>query len=238
MSISKENQSISWLPYMERTLNYNNWVFNNFKEHLGNRILDIGSGCGTFIEYYKNKSLVLSVDPSTEANRSLKKRFSGYNNIEIVKSDINDEAMLIYAKQMSIDTIVCLNVLEHISDDRFAIENIKKTLKSGGKLIIYVPAMKVIYGTLDKALGHYRRYDKGEFEKLLRAAGFSIVSSRYMNFLGALSWFLYSKILKKTIPAEARIIFYDNYLVPVVSRVESFIKFPFGQSLLIIARAD
>jgi 2-polyprenyl-3-methyl-5-hydroxy-6-metoxy-1,4-benzoquinol methylase len=231
----KEDHSTSWLPYMEQTINYNNWVYSNYKKYLGQRILDIGSGFGTFVEYYKDKEIVLCVEPSTDACGFLLDRFAGMDNIVLLSTDVNDDVVIERAKELSIDTIVCLNVLEHIKDDKLVISNMNNVLKTGGKLILYVPAMKMIYGTLDVALYHHRRYDKSELEKMLKEAGFEILSSRYMNFLGVLSWFIYSRVLKRSIPAEGRILFYDKYLVPIVSFIEKIIRPPFGQSLLIIA---
>jgi len=230
------SSSTSWLPYMMRTTNYNNWVFGMFKKYVGKRIVDIGSGYGTFINYIKDREYIISVEPSKYCYEHLKKTFSDNKNIRIINGDLNDDT----AKELSaknIDTVICLNVLEHIENDRKTIQNINKCLKPGGKFILYVPALSFIYGTLDESLGHYRRYNKKALEKMIESNGFKIISSRYMNFLGAFSWFVYSKILRKRMPAEKRIIFYDKYLVPILSMIESIVRMPFGQSLLMVCEA-
>jgi len=221
---------------MMRTTNYNNWVFGMFEKYVGKRIVDIGSGYGTFINYIKDREYLISIEPSKDCYEHLKKTFSDNKNISIINGDLNDDI----AKELSaknIDTVICLNVLEHIENDRKTIQNINKCLKPGGKFILYVPALSFIYGTLDESLGHYRRYNKKTLEKMIESNGFKIISSRYMNFLGAFSWFVYSKILRKRMPAEKRIIFYDKYLVPLLSMIESIVRMPFGQSLLMICEA-
>jgi len=228
------NSSTSWLPYMTKTNNYNNWIFEQYKGYIGKRIVDIGSGYGTFLDYIKDRDLVFSVDPSKESYDQLKQDYASFHNIVLIHEDFNNGAVLDRLRDEKIDTFICLNVLEHIEDDELTLKNIHKCLVKGGRLILYVPALSMIYGTLDISLGHFRRYNKKELESKINALGFKIIKSRYVNFLGAFSWFLYSKVLKKSMPAEKRILFYDKYLVPVVSFIEGVISLPFGQSLMII----
>jgi SAM-dependent methyltransferase len=227
----------SWLPYMTKTTNYNNWVFSMYKDFVGKRVLDIGSGYGTFISFISDREYIAAVEPSEECYKYLKAEFSKNKNIDIFKSDINAPELLSKVREKGIDTVICLNVLEHIEDDKKVVRNIRGIMKPGGKFILFVPALKVIYGTLDEALGHYRRYDKKELELMLSEAGFKIVKSRYLNFTGAFSWFLYSRILKAKSPAENRILFYDKFVVPIVSLIENLVRLPFGQSILIIAQS-
>jgi SAM-dependent methyltransferase len=222
---------------MTKTTNYNNWVFSMYKDYVGKRILDIGSGYGTFINFVSDREYVAAIEPSEECYKYLTAEFSKNKHIDIFKSDVNDPATLRTLREKKIDTVICLNVLEHIEDDKKVLRNINGLLVPGGKFILFVPALRAIYGTLDEALGHYRRYDKKELELMLEEAGFKIVKSRYVNFTGAFSWFLYSRVLKAKSPAEKRIIFYDRFVVPVVSLIENFIRLPFGQSILIIARS-
>ncbi len=236
-SMNKPSAHTSWLPYMTKTTNYNNWVFSMYKDFVGKRVLDIGSGYGTFISFISNREYVAAVEPSEECYNYLTAEFSKDKNIEIFKSDINAPELLNMVREKGIDTVICLNVLEHIEDDKKVVRNIHGIMKSGGKFILFVPALNAIYGTLDKELGHYRRYNKKELELMLHEAGFKIVKSRYVNFTGAFSWFLYSRVLRAKSPAEKRILFYDKFIVPVVSLIENFIRLPFGQSILIIAQS-
>jgi SAM-dependent methyltransferase len=236
-NMNEPSAHTSWLPYMSKTTNYNNWVFSMYKDYVGKRVLDIGSGYGTFISYIRDREYIAAVEPSEDCYKYLSSEFSKNKNIELFMSDVNAPELLEKVRGKKIDTVICLNVLEHIEDDKQALKNIRGVMQPGGKFILFVPALSVIYGTLDKELGHYRRYDKKELEHLLNEAGFNVIKSRYLNFTGTFSWFLYSRILKKKAPAENRILFYDKFVVPIVSLIENFIHLPFGQSILIIARS-
>lgn len=223
---------------MSKTINYNNWVFGMYQEFIGNNILDIGSGHGTFIRYIKDKKHITCIEPSSDEFESLKRAFAGLSNISIINGDFNSPEVLNKVKKTQIDTIICLNVLEHIEDDMNTLKNIHSILNPGGKLILYIPALKALYGTMDEALHHFRRYNKKDLEEMLSAAGFKILKIRYMNFLGIFTWFLYSRILKKKMPSVKRLLFYDKYLVPIISAIERLIEIPFGQSILVVCEIE
>lgn len=92
----------------------------------------------------------------------------------------------------NVDTITCVNVLEHIEDDIDALRNMRQILKSDGKAVIFVPALIGIYGTLDTAQGHMLRYTHKILSERMQLAGFSIETWRYMNIFGVLTWFVSS----------------------------------------------
>jgi len=230
------NKDAFWLPYMARARNYNKWVFDQYKDYVGDSAIDLGSGFGTFVDFIKEKKSISLIEISDEAIDRLKYKYKNHNNIKIIKHDLSKSAPLQF--QSAMDTAICLNVLEHVKDDESMIKNIRQCLEHKGKLILYVPAVKALFGSLDSNLGHYRRYKKAELEQMLGRNGFKIIKSRYMNFLGAFTWFLYSRILKRDKVKEKRILFYDKWFIPLISRIENLINPPIGQSLLIIAEAN
>lgn len=232
----KEHKDTSWLPYMARTDNYNRWIFKQYKDHVGNSIMDIGCGYGTFVNFIKDKKRIFLLETSSKMIGMLKHKFRDYKNIKVIRHDLSKSRPHII-KGGSISSAICLNVMEHVKNDELMIKNIRQCLRTKGKLILYVPALKVLYGTLDIKLGHYRRYDKRQLENMLKHNGFRIIKSRYMNFLGFFSWFLYSRILKRGKVKEKRIMFYDKWLIPLISKFEDFVNPHFGQSLLVIAEA-
>lgn len=227
----------SWLPYMAKTKNYNRWVFEQYRDHIGDSILDVGAGLGTFVDYIKNRKKIILLEIEDENVKRLKIKYKGYKNIKAIKGDLSKQNLVPEIKREKINTVICLNTLEHIKTDKLMIANIRRSILPKGKLILYVPALKALYGTLDKNLGHYRRYQKDELEQLLVRNRFKIIKSRYLNSFGTLSWFLYSRILKRKKVKEKRILAYDRWLVPIISKMESLLNLPFGQSLLIIAEA-
>ena len=133
------------------------------------------------------------------------------------------------------DSIVCLNVLEHISDDLKALKNSQKLLKEGGTLVLLVPAHKILFSNFDKTLGHFRRYTTGELTHKLKSAGFTVITNRYLNWWAAIGWFVFLRLTGwRKIPKSEVGIF--NYLGRLFLWPEKFIKFPFGLSVLVVAK--
>jgi SAM-dependent methyltransferase len=133
-----------------------------------------------------------------------------------------------------IDTIVCLNVLEHIEDHRATLQDCAAVLPTGGRLVLLVPAMPALYGTLDVHLQHFRRYQKEPLRQLLRETGFEPDDLRYVNRLAVFGWWLSSRVLKrKVLPKDQLLVF--KLMMPLLKLEE---KRPpsFGLSLLALAR--
>jgi len=228
---------ISWLPYMARTKNYNKWVFNMYKQYVGNSVLDIGAGLGTFVDFIKHGRAITILETSTQAIKKLKKKYRGLKNIEVINGDLSSSISHLPSllNKKKINTVICLNTLEHVKNDKLMLANIRRCLRPRGKLILYVPALKALFGTLDINLGHVRRYSKSELKRTLKTCGFKIIKSRYVNFIGLFSWFLYSRILKRKRVKEKRLLFYDKWFIPILSKIEGIIAPPVGQSLFIVA---
>ena len=160
---------------------YNKWIYQSIRPYLGNRILDVGCAIGNITRYFLDRELVMGLDVSDEFIERIAVYFSKYPNFKAVKHDISDEKVL-QLKNEKIDTVVCLNVLEHIKDDNLALQNIYEILSDCGRLILLVPAIKLLYGTMDSADNHFRRYSKKEIRTLIANCGFSIQKHYFMNF--------------------------------------------------------
>jgi len=129
-------------------------------------------------------------------------------------------------------TILCLNVLEHIQDDEAALQRFSALLPSGGRLALTLPALKRLYGEIDKTVGHYRRYERPEIEEKLHKAGFRVEAIHFLNTLGVPSWYLNSCLLKRkaVLALQARL---NDLLVPLL-KLESYCRPPWGMSLLVV----
>ncbi len=214
--------------------NNNRWTYNTIKPYLGAKMLELGSGIGTFSAYLiKKKKQVTLTDINLEYIKYLKGRFIGNPNVDVKQAD----AVKIDEKVGAVrfDTVVAINILEHIENDTIAIEKFRKVLVPQGKLILVVPAHRYLYGNFDKGLGHYRRYSKKELMEKLTKQGFTIEKIRFMNFLSALGWFSEFKILRKRHMSLLTIRLGDM-LIPLIACVEKYIKFPFGLSLFCVAK--
>jgi len=134
--------------------------------------------------------------------------------------------------------VLCVNVLEHIREDGVALRHIREVLVPHGRLLLLVPAGKYLYGTLDRALGHYRRYEREELAARVRDAGLRPVQVRYMNLAGIPGWFLNSRVLKRTLLPQGQLRWFDR-LAPLFIRSERMLRrwwdLPVGQSLICIA---
>jgi SAM-dependent methyltransferase len=133
------------------------------------------------------------------------------------------------------DTVICLNILEHLKNDLKAVQNMSSLLQPQGRLIILVPALKTLYGSMDISFEHYRRYNKKDLKALIDGQNLKIVKFYYMNFLGLLGWFFNGRILKKKELPENQTKLFDT-LVPFLCFTEKVIRPPLGQSLILIAQ--
>ena len=133
----------------------------------------------------------------------------------------------------SFDTVLCINVLEHIQDDLAAIKNMLSVLKPGGKLLLYVPAIQWAFGSIDKALGHFRRYSHSRILSLVESAEAEIQLMHYVNFVGVLGWFYANRIRKDDVIQRSNAQLVDR-MVPYLSALERLVRPPIGQSLFAV----
>ena len=132
------------------------------------------------------------------------------------------------------DTVVCLNVLEHIQDDVQALRHMFNVLSPQGRVCLIVPAFESLRGTIDNRLGHYRRYTKRELAGSAHTVGFKIISLRYMNLAGFFGWWLNAKIYNREEQSLGQVKVFDRFIVPILSRVEPAVAPPFGQNVFAV----
>ncbi|MBN1420757.1 MAG: class I SAM-dependent methyltransferase [Planctomycetes bacterium] len=212
--------------------NYNRWIFRAFEDSIGEDILEVGCGTGNITEFLLTRGRVTALDVDESFVGCARERFRDHPLLTALEGDILCPPAALEPDRF--DTVVCLNVLEHIEDDEEALANMRDLLAPGGRAIILVPALRLLFGTIDAALGHVRRYARGELAGKLRRQGFEPRAVRFLNALGALGWFASGKILRRRfIPVRQARIF--DRIVPVASAIERLLRPPFGQSLLAVA---
>lgn len=221
---------------LSKVTRYNHWLYDSFKDYLGSRILDAGCGYGNITQFLLDEAeIVVGLDRSPAFYEAVTRRFAGRSNFRPVLGDMSDRNLVASLKPYGIDTVVCVNVLEHIGDDEGVLDAVREVLVSGGRLVLLVPAFRFLFGSMDQADGHFRRYCRGELVAKLGRCGFHVVMARYMNLLGIVGWFLNGKILRRTFIPESHYAAYDR-LVPVLRAVESRVPVPLGLSLLCVAQ--
>ena len=215
------------LKIMKKADWYNNWLFSLIKPYLKGDILEVGAGLGNFTSLLAKREKITTIDINENYIAKLKKIVgtgAGYGNIETGEY---------FFENKSFDSAICLNVIEHIKDDKRALRNINKLLEKKGKIIVLSPSHKWAYGTLDRNLGHERRYTKEELVEKFKNAGFNIVRVKYVNWLGLLGWYINGRLLKKKIIPKNQLGLFDKIARPILL-FEKFVEPPFGLSILIV----
>ena len=214
---------------------YNRWLYGFFDPHLGKRILEIGSGFGNITKYFADRERVIATDLDPVALENLRNSFRDQPGVRVgslrfpLAADEMDDL-----RAERLDTAICSNVLEHIEDDRTTLSQIRDILKPGGRLLLVVPAMPRLYGTLDRELHHFRRYSRPELESKLLQAGFEIQEARFLNRPGVFGWYLNSRILRRRVLPKGQLRMFAllrPFLEAEVSNPPSY-----GMSLLVIAK--
>jgi len=211
--------------------NYQSWLYDLAEPHLGATCLEIGSGRGDLTGQLARGRRLDATDVSEQFVALLERRFAGSDNVTVRCLD-----MATFAPRERYDTIVMMNVLEHIEDDATALKTLREALNPGGRIVLYVPAFMLLYSDFDREIGHYRRYRKKELRQLVERAGYDVVDSRYVNSLGAVGWFVYSRVLGRKPSDQLTVSACDRIVVPMVRRVEGKIRPPFGLSVLVVGR--
>ncbi|HEV2304058.1 MAG TPA: class I SAM-dependent methyltransferase [Candidatus Acidoferrales bacterium] len=226
------NYSGTELEAMAEAHNYCQWILRYFAPYLGKKIVEIGAGAGTFSE------LLLRRKETSE----LVLFEAAENLFPLLRSRFNDDRVRLHLGAFAPavltgapDSVVLVNVLEHILDDERLLSQIQKCLKVGGSLLLFVPASQWNFGSLDEAFEHHRRYSKPALRKKLEHAGFRVERQRYVNFMGIASWFLAGKVLRQTTIKPSQVRWYDRWIIPWSFELERFCEPPIGQSLLAVA---
>jgi SAM-dependent methyltransferase len=233
--MSTDNITVADLEVMAHAANYRRWMYGRLERFIGRRILEVGAGIGNFTSLLLDRELVVAIDTYLPCVRGLAERFADRPNLVPLHLDIADPAAETL-RRYDIDTVVCLNVLEHIADDRLALTRMRRILKPGGRLVLLVPALQFLYGTIDRALGHYRRYGRHTLRHTLTEGGFHVERVGHMNALGVAGWFLNNRILRKREESLDQVLFFDRFIAPWAERVERLVPPPIGLSLIAIAR--
>lgn len=225
--------------------NYHGWILDEIRPYLGPRLVEIGGGIGTFTKLLASAHLLPHPAARLEVfepARALCLRLR--DDLQRTYPDLIRAGRLVMTGKHfqpfpdQCDTVIMINVLEHIQDDQESIRAAYHSLAPGGTFIVYSPALPWLYSPHDKAVGHYRRYEMGQLEQIMRQEGFIMVAAKYMDFMGVLPWYLLNVLGGATAinPRLARL--YDTWLVPVTRLVERLWRPWIGKNVLVVARKN
>lgn len=182
------------LRSMELATKYSKWLMHKITPYLCGTILEVGAGIGNDIRILLGKYKIIATDIDPEYLRILRNTYSGYRNINVIPWDISRPPSDEIPK---VETVLCSNVLEHIKNEETTLYNIRLILKEGGRIVVIVPAWEKLFCSIDKSLGHFRRYTKNSICNKLKKAGFKIDKCFSMNKIGVLGWFVNGLILHR-----------------------------------------
>lgn len=234
-----EREHLDALQRMRTLDAYYRWTFGQLRRYMGRRVLDAGAGIGNFTALAEPCAEYVMAAELSPANLDvLRERFTDSKVVEVAQFDLDGDLAPLAARRF--DTIVCLDVLEHIEDDVAAMRRLRQLVQPGGHLLVKVPACRWLYGSVDVASDHYRRYGPRELRDKAAAAGWEPLRAWYMNLAGVLPYFLKSRVLRRQAnfsrtfkPWQLRVMAASMPVLRAVDRVTG----PFvGQSALLVAR--
>lgn len=230
-----DEEGLETLRVISDATSFNDWTFDVIKPWCTGKILEIGSGIGNIsARFISRKADITLTDIRNNYLAFLQEKYphlqreNKIRHLDLVHPDFNN----LYSNLFSqFDTVFSLNVIEHIENDRLAVENCMRLLKPGGRLILLMPAYQSLYNNFDRELFHFKRYNRKEMIQLLKRSGGSNISSFYFNAAGIPGWFFSGKLLKyKTIPQSQMNLF--DKLVPVFRLVDRLLMRKTGLSVI------
>ena len=219
------DQGARILDSLSQTRRFNRWMADTIRDYVGKHVLEIGAGIGNMSQHLasRRKSYTAS-DYDGEHVARLRARFQGRPNVNLIRCDLTSAADFESVRAQA-DTVICLNVLEHIEDDAAGLRNIATALQPGGRAIVLVPHDQAIYGTLDKVLGHYRRYSEPELRARMEEAGFTVETVLHFNHVTRPGWYWNGRILKRQHFSRFQLWIFDR-LVWLWRRIDGLLPWP------------
>jgi 2-polyprenyl-3-methyl-5-hydroxy-6-metoxy-1,4-benzoquinol methylase len=212
-------------------------VVSLFSEYLGSRVLEVGGGLGQISDVLIDDDIdLVTLEPDAHLFGKLKEKYDQLSNPEV--QNLTVEGLLVEGKLAAeFDSAIYVNVLEHIADDNSELVNVGKLLKTGGNVVIFSPALPILYGTMDGLSGHFRRYTKSELIDLVRDSGFEVIRVEYFDFVGIFPYFFMYRFLKVRTIGSGGMFVYDNIILPISTVLGRLTRGRLiGKNLLIVGR--
>jgi len=216
--------------------NYTQWILDVFSPYVGTRLVEIGLGHGNFLPFMDGLEdyLGVDIDESVVAATSV-----AHADVDFLVCDISDVSFPERVGIERFDTALCVNVLEHVEDDKAAVQNLLSVTKPGGHLLLFVPAFEFLYTSLDQLAGHLRRYKLGSLSAALPDSGVEVKRLEYFNPVGGVGWFVQKLVKHQDLDSAAvgaQIRIFDRYVLPVSRMFNPLTRRVFGQSIVCVVQ--
>lgn len=211
--------------------NYLRWVADLCAPHLGATVLEVGAGVGSVTEHLASGRHIVATDLSESSVAAMRGRFRDHPNVEVMQADLRT-----WEPGRTFDSLLMINVLEHIRDDAGALVSLSRFVRPGGTIVIYVPALNGLFGKWDDYVRHFRRYSKWRLGEVMRQAALEPVELRYANLLALPAWIAFSPLMKFDADGRHSLSIWDRTAVPLTRLIESRVRVPIGLNLLGVGR--
>jgi len=233
---TQERYAASDLETMQQARRYAAHVFGLFRPHIGSRVLEIGCGIGTMTEALLTVAeRVVAIEPNVNCAAVARDVLGSHPRFSLRTCHLEDCDRVELASYR-FDTVFCINVLEHLTDDVGALRTFRDTLVPGGRVLIFAPAIPAVYGPLDAELGHHRRYTKRTLSKAFADAGLEVLTLRYTNPIGLLAWALNAHVTKATAHSLTQVRLFEWFVAPWALPLERLAAPLIGLSLVAVGR--
>jgi SAM-dependent methyltransferase len=225
------------LHTMREARRYQAHLLSLFRPYIGSRVLEVGSGIGTTTQaLVEIADLVVGIEPNGSSIAHLLQTVGNHPRFHLHACHLEecDRTDLVAAR---FDTVLCVNVLEHIEDDEQAVQGFAEIVApANGHVLIFVPAIAAAYGPLDAALGHHRRYSKRSLARMFDRAHLDLQVLKYTNPVGLLAWMFYTYVTRRAAHSPRQIALFETLVAPWALPLERIVPVPVGLSLVAVAR--
>jgi SAM-dependent methyltransferase len=219
---------------LSKARKFNNWMSETISPYVGQNILEIGAGIGNLTAAFLPRKSYNATDVNPLYLKMFNRLKENSPFLKTAYLDLNDVSTF-QRLGKRFDTVICLNVLEHIEDDQAALRNIACLLDPGGMAVVLVPQGQWLYGSLDRVLGHVKRYSQKELEYLSDQTGFDCNKMIEFNRVSSLPWFLNGRVFKTKTFSKFQMIMLE-FFVPLFKVIDKFLPWPSTSLIAILTK--
>jgi SAM-dependent methyltransferase len=230
----EDEQGAAILERLNRAPRFTRWMADVIRPYMGNRVLEIGAGIGNMSVHLMPRDIYWASDVNSQYLEYLWTLCPTRPYMRVARTDAENAET--FPTGQSFDTVICLNVVEHIQDDAGALRNVWNILDQGGLAIILVPCGPKLYGSLDEVLGHFRRYTEEQLVEVAQRAGFRVEKVLKFNRPGVVAWWLNGRVLRRKTFGLGQIRLL-NIMTPVFRLLDNWLPLP-PLSIIAILRKD
>ena len=222
------------LEAMSAADHYRRWIVDTFAGHLGKHVAEVGAGIGSISRILLEQPIerLAAFEPSDNMFPVLAQALAGEGRARAIHG-VFDAGQA----QQDYDSVLYVNVLEHVEHEREELAAAFAALRRGGHLLVFVPALAWLYSDFDREVGHYRRYSKDGLERVVQHAGFEVVECRWFDVAGIVPWYVNFTLLGRSM-GPGTVSLYDRMVVPAMRAIERVAPPPVGKNLALVARRN